>query len=215
MVDIFFLMIRRPPRSTLFPYTTLFRSGRLGGLEQPADVGPVGGDDVCPEVRGSLGDGGVDHVTGARQSEQAAGCVCGGLGQRDDLAAAQQPAQLYLGWRAAHLGDDRGGNDRDHPGFQPYPVIGPGLPRAAVGSDKDGRVVDDRVHAGRRSGPAAPARARAASSSPGLSAPCSASHSATAASPSRSRRARLAAAVIHADTLTPSAAAAATTWACT
>src|SRR6266566_7715983 len=28
----FFLMIRRPPRSTLFPYTTLFRSrGRGGG----------------------------------------------------------------------------------------------------------------------------------------------------------------------------------------
>src|SRR5215469_18776523 len=24
----FFLMIRRPPRSTLFPYTTLFRAGR-------------------------------------------------------------------------------------------------------------------------------------------------------------------------------------------
>src|SRR2546421_4946785 len=29
-------MIRRPPRSTLFPYTTLFRSlGRLLGREQP------------------------------------------------------------------------------------------------------------------------------------------------------------------------------------
>src|SRR3712207_7041512 len=28
-VCFFFLMIRRPPRSTLFPYTTLFRSGRL------------------------------------------------------------------------------------------------------------------------------------------------------------------------------------------
>src|SRR3712207_8115872 len=27
----FFLMIRRPPRSTLFPYTTLFRSRVLGG----------------------------------------------------------------------------------------------------------------------------------------------------------------------------------------
>src|SRR3712207_9242092 len=26
LVDFFFLMIRRPPRSTLFPYTTLFRS---------------------------------------------------------------------------------------------------------------------------------------------------------------------------------------------
>src|SRR5438045_8990984 len=27
--SFFFLMIRRPPRSTLFPYTTLFRSHRL------------------------------------------------------------------------------------------------------------------------------------------------------------------------------------------
>src|SRR6476620_11941184 len=27
----FFLMIRRPPRSTLFPYTTLFRSPTAGG----------------------------------------------------------------------------------------------------------------------------------------------------------------------------------------
>src|SRR2546429_7192280 len=36
----FFLMIRRPPRSTLFPYTTLFRShakslGRLAGFRCP------------------------------------------------------------------------------------------------------------------------------------------------------------------------------------
>src|SRR2546427_6394703 len=28
----FFLMIRRPPRSTLFPYTTLFRSDEVEGL---------------------------------------------------------------------------------------------------------------------------------------------------------------------------------------
>src|SRR2546428_5174724 len=28
MCSFFFLMIRRPPRSTLFPYTTLFRSPR-------------------------------------------------------------------------------------------------------------------------------------------------------------------------------------------
>src|SRR3712207_4245754 len=32
----FFLMIRRPPRSTLFPYTTLFRSGRDGRPVRPA-----------------------------------------------------------------------------------------------------------------------------------------------------------------------------------
>src|SRR3712207_9357112 len=33
VIVFFFLMIRRPPRSTLFPYTTLFRStgGALGG----------------------------------------------------------------------------------------------------------------------------------------------------------------------------------------
>src|SRR3712207_8466180 len=31
----FFLMIRRPPRSTLFPYTTLFRSMRGDGEAQP------------------------------------------------------------------------------------------------------------------------------------------------------------------------------------
>src|SRR3712207_7696188 len=29
----FFLMIRRPPRSTLFPYTTLFRSAREHGRD--------------------------------------------------------------------------------------------------------------------------------------------------------------------------------------
>src|SRR3989454_5761702 len=29
-------MIRRPPRSTLFPYTTLFRSGRLAAPLDPA-----------------------------------------------------------------------------------------------------------------------------------------------------------------------------------
>src|SRR3989442_14711214 len=42
-VFFFFLMIRRPPRSTLFPYTTLFRSPRPGrapdgGLRRAAVV---------------------------------------------------------------------------------------------------------------------------------------------------------------------------------
>src|SRR5437667_12614474 len=34
-VFFFFLMIRRPPRSTLFPYTTLFRSAEQDGGEGP------------------------------------------------------------------------------------------------------------------------------------------------------------------------------------
>src|SRR5688572_30975473 len=39
-------MIRRPPRSTLFPYTTLFRSNRTAGTkpsgETNGDAGPLG-----------------------------------------------------------------------------------------------------------------------------------------------------------------------------
>src|SRR3712207_7389038 len=54
----FFLMIRRPPRSTLFPYTTLFRSGAdrqaadrvpaepldLEGVHQDRDGRPLAAD---------------------------------------------------------------------------------------------------------------------------------------------------------------------------
>src|SRR5256885_17197246 len=39
----FFLMIRRPPRSTLFPYTTLFRSRACPGREDSRGGGQ-GGD---------------------------------------------------------------------------------------------------------------------------------------------------------------------------
>src|SRR3712207_7801854 len=45
----FFLMIRRPPRSTLFPYTTLFRSRRLSAGRHRG----MGGDDPpVPSARG-------------------------------------------------------------------------------------------------------------------------------------------------------------------
>src|SRR6476660_10326766 len=39
---VFFLMIRRPPRSTLFPYTTLFRSNG-GGARLARYLGQVAG----------------------------------------------------------------------------------------------------------------------------------------------------------------------------
>src|SRR3712207_7526756 len=35
-MGFFFLMIRRPPRSTLFPYTTLFRSVKVVPVQQDA-----------------------------------------------------------------------------------------------------------------------------------------------------------------------------------
>src|SRR3712207_7987966 len=48
---IFFLMIRRPPRSTLFPYTTLFRSrGRLRLVREDSGPRPVlGGQEAASE----------------------------------------------------------------------------------------------------------------------------------------------------------------------
>src|SRR3712207_8889670 len=56
MIVFFFLMIRRPPRSTLFPYTTLFRSlaGRGVGRHPVDLVGDVDG----LRLRGLV----VDHV---------------------------------------------------------------------------------------------------------------------------------------------------------
>src|SRR3712207_8802169 len=53
----FFLMIRRPPRSTLFPYTTLFRS-RAGRTRVP---GPVAPDRVDSPDRGVDELDGVEH----------------------------------------------------------------------------------------------------------------------------------------------------------
>src|SRR3712207_8721272 len=39
VILFFFLMIRRPPRSTLFPYTTLFRSAVAGAGFDPDQLG--------------------------------------------------------------------------------------------------------------------------------------------------------------------------------
>src|SRR3712207_7694030 len=48
----FFLMIRRPPRSTLFPYTTLFRSQQLPHVHAVA----AGDDQGGRQARGHQGD---------------------------------------------------------------------------------------------------------------------------------------------------------------
>src|SRR5205807_10500661 len=58
-IFFFFLMIRRPPRSTLFPYTTLFRSGHSG------ESGQAGVDD--PQA------GFPDHRHGSVQAHRGHG----------------------------------------------------------------------------------------------------------------------------------------------
>src|SRR2546429_4753550 len=81
-------MIRRPPRSTLFPYTTLFRSSPLGWKrregqprERPFSVGhgaadpgfhfglDVGGQHVDAEMQGARGPAAADD-SGAERSEE-------------------------------------------------------------------------------------------------------------------------------------------------
>src|SRR3712207_8833937 len=53
MCIFFFLMIRRPPRSTLFPYTTLFRSIEEQ-LQNPALGGFQFGDETVAIARGGV-----------------------------------------------------------------------------------------------------------------------------------------------------------------
>src|SRR2546422_1961114 len=47
-------MIRRPPRSTLFPYTTLFRSGRVAVVEA-SERFSITGDHLPDELRARAG----------------------------------------------------------------------------------------------------------------------------------------------------------------
>src|SRR3712207_9051823 len=62
---MFFLMIRRPPRSTLFPYTTLVRSGVNGVVHVQRCEDPFA-DELFPGLTGLQLDqvpgGGVHHV---------------------------------------------------------------------------------------------------------------------------------------------------------
>src|SRR3712207_6851126 len=63
-------MIRRPPRSTLFPYTTLFRSG----ADFPRDGAPTGvclqtSAPACYHMGIPLGRGRFCHLTGCRSEE--------------------------------------------------------------------------------------------------------------------------------------------------
>src|SRR3712207_8114430 len=62
-------MIRRPPRSTLFPYTTLFRSpGDPGQQERP---GHVGHDHLGPRCVGLGVEGGQDRKSTRLNSSHA------------------------------------------------------------------------------------------------------------------------------------------------
>src|SRR3712207_8422069 len=76
MALCFFLMIRRPPRSTLFPYTTLFRSEgiALAGrqlVELEAAVLAAGAGDGLLERGAADGEGHLDRKSTRLNSSHA------------------------------------------------------------------------------------------------------------------------------------------------
>src|SRR3712207_8074684 len=64
-------MIRRPPRSTLFPYTTLFRSIRRGEKANLARLRRGGGGRAHRDARPARG-GGTAEGSGARDRRRGA-----------------------------------------------------------------------------------------------------------------------------------------------
>src|SRR2546422_3329817 len=74
-------MIRRPPRSTLFPYTTLFRSlgRRLGGAQPRA----------CGEAAGNAGE---------LKAAQPAGVEAGGGGGGDRKSTRLNSSHGYISY---------------------------------------------------------------------------------------------------------------------
>src|SRR5690348_17842711 len=110
-------MIRRPPRSTLFPYTTLFRSARnpLGlDLEriavQDGEVGELARTERADLVFPVAGDGGLRGVQGERRP--------GGQAlARTEHTAVAGPAQDSVADADARIGGDhrriRGPRDGD------------------------------------------------------------------------------------------------------
>src|SRR5260221_14462297 len=68
----FFLMIRRPPRSTLFPYTTLFRSGESrAASERRIPDFEAGGARIAGAARNYRSAGAADDSRHAAQPKRA------------------------------------------------------------------------------------------------------------------------------------------------
>src|SRR5258706_4406646 len=75
LLIFFFLMIRRPPRSTLFPYTTLFRSESEAAVKDVAKFVhaelKIAGVVVHPRAYAVAANAtGVVNVSGPRRSEE-------------------------------------------------------------------------------------------------------------------------------------------------
>src|SRR3712207_7653979 len=108
-MSFFFLMIRRPPRSTLFPYTTLFRSCPPNGSRSTqcgqstpqyaprASATPTSTDTTCSTVSTSTSPPAPrrsEEHTSELQSRQY--LVCRLLLEKKKKIHSPTPFQLYL-----------------------------------------------------------------------------------------------------------------------
>src|SRR3712207_8469995 len=88
LVCLFFLMIRRPPRSTLFPYTTLFRSVGLSEVAHERDPHPL---------LGAVPDPGRVRAADERLQGRRPGVAGqGGQAQRSEEHTSELQSRQYL-----------------------------------------------------------------------------------------------------------------------
>src|SRR3712207_1186031 len=83
MVFFFFLMIRRPPRSTLFPYTTLFRSREEIGKRVEFALRALG----LEEIGGRL----IEDLSSGQKQRVA---IAGALAMRPHFLILDEPTSL-------------------------------------------------------------------------------------------------------------------------
>src|SRR3989454_6693027 len=92
-------MIRRPPRSTLFPYTTLFRSEWRKPLDQLLADAPVVAGDLAwlrqenERLQGGIDAGGPVNALAVEEHAEEMKRLEFLMTQRDDLVAARQSLQ--------------------------------------------------------------------------------------------------------------------------
>src|SRR3989475_12180501 len=104
--QFFFLMIRRPPRSTLFPYTTLFRSLKL--------TVPRGADFVPLSVSVTVAVQGVEPPRGISGAAQlTTDRERGGWGKSAGLRGRRVIKKKRRGLRVPGLGERARGRGRE------------------------------------------------------------------------------------------------------
>src|SRR2546427_7197508 len=86
-------MIRRPPRSTLFPYTTLFRSPPRARVDQADGLHGAEAQRVAPPLRQLLDREAAFEVLGGRAIELVVGAVLLGAAQRGHEGVVLRPRE--------------------------------------------------------------------------------------------------------------------------